>query len=51
MAVTEGTGTDLSLVQCCDRLLASRYGFLSCTRFAMPLVVPVELAATTNRFC
>ena len=42
MAVDEGSG-ELGLAQCRERLLASSSGFMSCTRFAMPLVVPVEL--------
>lgn len=42
MATDEGSG-ELGLAQCRARLLASSSGFMSCTRFAMPLVVPVEL--------
>ena len=40
MAVVVESGRDLSLGQCRERLLASRHGFVSGTRFAMPLIVP-----------
>jgi len=42
MAADE-VSAELGLAQCHERLLASSSGFMSCTRFAMPLVVPVEL--------
>lgn len=44
MGTAVSSGEDLSAARCRDLLLASRRGFLSCTRFAMPLVVPVDIA-------
>lgn len=41
MATRDRSGGELLRGQCHDRLLASRHGFLSCTRHAMPFVVPV----------
>ena len=43
MTATDRSSTDLAPALCRERLLAGRSGFLSCTRYAMPLVVPVEL--------
>ena len=34
---------DLSVARCRDLLLGSSHGFLACTRFALPLIVPVEI--------
>ena len=42
--MTHDTGPALTPAVCRDRLLASHDAVMSCTRFAMPLVVPVELS-------
>jgi hypothetical protein len=40
---------DLPATRCRELLLASPHGFLGCTHFALPLVVPAEIACVDGQ--